>query len=199
MTRGKRLQVLTSAARSARTGISASTLYRFLKQRGLSEKQLLARPAHKKFEAEHSNQIWQSDMLFGPYVQRPGGGRLQAYLHATLDDASRLIPHAQFYTSQGLDACLDCLRQAVAARGLPVRLYMDNAKIYRGQQLARIAASIGILVVHTPPYQPEGRGKIERYFRSSVVDNRRAVVLTRFAGVLVAADAFDSDLRQIRS
>jgi putative transposase len=33
-------------------------------------------------------------------------------------------------------------------------------------QLARIAASIGILIVHTPPYQPEGRGKIERYFRS---------------------------------
>jgi putative transposase len=103
-------------------------------------------------------------MLYGPYVQRSGGGKIQAYLHATLDDASRLIPHAQFYTSQGLDACLDCLRQAIAARGLPVRLYMDNAKIYRGQQLARIAASIGILVVHTPPYQPEGRGKIERYF-----------------------------------
>jgi putative transposase len=146
--------------------ISASTLYRFLKQRGLSEKQLLTPLAHKKFEAEHSNQIWQSDMLFGPYIQRPGGGKIQAYLHATLDDASRLIPHAQFYTSQGLDACLDCLRQAIAARGLPVRLYMDNAKIYRGQQLARIAASIGILVVHTPPYQPQGRGKIERYFRS---------------------------------
>ena len=88
-------------------GVSASTLYRFLKQRGLSEKQLLAPPAHKKFEAEHSNQIWQSDMLFGPYVQRPGGGKIQAYLHATLDDASRLIPHAQFYLSQGLDACLD--------------------------------------------------------------------------------------------
>ena len=62
--------------------ISASTLYRFLKQRGLSERQLLAPPAHKKFEAEHSNQIWQSDMLFGPYVQRPGGGKIQAYLHA---------------------------------------------------------------------------------------------------------------------
>src|SRR6266568_1623056 len=146
--------------------ISASTLYRFLKQHGLSEKQLLAPPAHKKFEAEHSNQIWQSDMLHGPYVQRAGGGKMQAFLHAILDDASRLIPHAQFYASQGLDACLDCLRQAVAARGLPVRLYMDNAKIYRGQQLARIAASIGVLVVHTPPYQPEGRGKIERYFRS---------------------------------
>src|SRR6201981_827536 len=146
--------------------ISAATLYRFLHQRGLTTRQLLAPPAHKKFEAEHSNQIWQSDMLFGPYVQRPGGGKIQAYLHATLDDASLLIPHAQFYLSQGLDACLDCLRQAIAARGLPVRLYMDNAKIYRSPQLARIAASMGMLIVHTPPYQPEGRGKIERFFRS---------------------------------
>ena len=147
-------------------GVSASTLYRFLKQRGLTARQLLAPAPHKKFEAQSSNQIWQADMLFGPYVQRPGGGKMQAFLHAILDDASRLIPHAQFYPNQGLDACLDCLRQAIGARGLPTRLYIDNAKIYRSQQLARIAASLGILVVHTPPYQPEGRGKIERHFRT---------------------------------
>jgi putative transposase len=146
--------------------ISAATLYRFLKQRGLTTRQLLAAPAHKKFEAERSNQIWQSDMLFGPYVQRLGGGRMQAFLYAILDDASRLIPHAQFYAHQGLDAFLDCLRQAVAARGLPTRLYVDNAKVYRSSQLARIAAAIGILITHTPPYQPEGRGKVERWFRS---------------------------------
>jgi putative transposase len=146
--------------------ISAATLYRFLHQRGLTTRQLLVAPAHKKFEAEFSNQLWQSDMLFGPYVQRPGGGRMQAFLYAVLDDASRLIPHAQFYSHQGLDAFLDCLRQAVAARGLPTRLYVDNAKVYHSQQLARIAASIGILITHTPPYQPEGRGKIERFFRT---------------------------------
>jgi transposase InsO family protein len=146
--------------------VSASTLYRFLKQRGLTERQLLAPAARKKFEAEFSNQIWQSDLLFGPYVQRPGGGRMQAFLYAILDDASRLIPHAEFYAQQGLDAFLDCLRQAVAGRGVPVRLYVDNAKVFRSPQLARIAASIGMLVTHTPPYQPEGRGKIERYFRS---------------------------------
>ena len=145
--------------------VSASTLYRFLKQRGLTARQLLAPAAHKKFEAQYSNQIWQSDMLFGPYIQSPGGGKMQVFLHAILDDASRLVPHAQFYPNQGLDAALDCLRQAVAARGLPGRFYVDNAKIYRSQQLARIAASIGILIVHTPPYQPEGRGKIERFFR----------------------------------
>src|SRR5215467_5853508 len=146
--------------------LSASTLYRFLKQHGLSERQLLAPQARKKFEAELANQIWQADMLFGPWVARPGGGRMQVFLHATLDDASRLLPHAQFYTSQGLDACLDCLRHAIAARGIPIRLYMDNAKIYRGQQLARIAASLGTLIIHSRPYQPEGRGKIERFFRT---------------------------------
>jgi putative transposase len=146
--------------------LSASTLYRFLKQRGLSERQLLAPPAHKKFEAELSNQIWQADMLFGPWVRRLSGGRMQAFLHATLDDASRLIPHAQFYDSQGLDASLDCLRHAVAARGVPIRLYIDNAKIYRSPQLARIVASLGTLIIHSRPYQPEGRGKIERCFRT---------------------------------
>jgi len=160
------LRELALSAGQGTAGLSASTLYRFLKQRGLTERQLLAPPAHKKFEAEHANQIWQSDMLYGPYVEPPGGGKRQAFLHAILDDASRLVPHAQFYPDLGLDTFLDCLRQAIAARGLPVRLYVDNAKVFRSPQLARIAASIGILIVHTPPYQPEGRGKIERFFRS---------------------------------
>jgi putative transposase len=150
--------------------ISAATLYRFLRARGLTERQLLldqaAAQSFKKYEALLANQIWQSDMLVGPWVQRPGGGRMQVFLQAALDDASRLVPHAQFYPNQGLDSFLDCLRQAIAARGIPIRLYMDNAKIYRSPQLARIAASIGILIIHTPPYQPEGRGKIERFFRT---------------------------------
>jgi len=162
------LRELALSSEQHQAGLSASTLYRFLRARGLTARQLLLdkATAHKKYEAQFANQIWQSDMLFGPWVQRPGGGKRQVFLQATLDDASRLIPHAQFYPNQGLDSFLDCLRQAIAARGLPTRLYMDNAKIYRSPQLARIAASIGILIVHTPPYQPQGRGKIERYFRS---------------------------------
>jgi hypothetical protein len=38
--------------------------------------------------------------------------------------------------------------------------------MYRSPQLARIAASIGMLIIHSRPYQPEGRGKIERCFRT---------------------------------
>ena len=144
--------------------LSAASLYRFLKKHGLTQKQLLQPAAHKKFEAEFANQIWQSDMMFGPYIPRPSGGKQQAMLYAILDDASRLIPHAQFYADEGLESLLDCMRQAVAARGIPVRLYVDNGKVYRSIQLARIAATLGILIVHTPPYQPEGRGKIERFY-----------------------------------
>jgi putative transposase len=145
--------------------VSSSTLYRFLKQRGLTERQLLAPQAHKKFQAEFSNDVWQSDLLYGPYVHRPGGGKMQAFLHAILDDASRVVPHGEFYPDQGLDSALDCFRQGVGCRGIPIRYYADNAKIYRSPQLARIAASLGVVVIHTPPYQPEGRGKIERFFR----------------------------------
>src|ERR1035437_557296 len=150
--------------------ISPATRYRFLQQRGLSERQLLAPQAHQKFAAELSHQIWQADMLFGPWVRRPSGGRMQALLHATLDDASRLIPQAQFYASQGLHASLDCLRHAVAGvpsgSGVPIRLSIDHAKIYRSPQLARIAAPLGTLIVHSRPYQPEGHGKIEPCFRT---------------------------------
>jgi transposase InsO family protein len=161
------LRELALSSGSDTPPISPASLYRFLKERGLSERELLnPAAARKKFEAEYANQIWQSDMLYGPYVQRPEGGKRQCFLYAIIDDASRLIPHAQFYLSEGLDSLLDCLRQAVKARGIPIRLYVDNGKVFHSQQLARIAASLGILIVHSPPYQPEGRGKIERWFRT---------------------------------
>src|SRR5262245_37453406 len=39
--------------------------------------------------------------------------------------------------------------------------------MYRSPQLARIAASLGTLIIHSRPYQPEGRGKVERFFRTT--------------------------------
>ena len=63
-------------------------------------------------------------------------------LYALLDDASQLIPQAQFYADEGLESLLDCTRQGVCARGIPVRLYVDNGKVYRSAQLARIAAPL---------------------------------------------------------
>ncbi len=160
------LRELALVSEDGTAPLSESSLYRFLKKHGLTKRQLLTKTGYKKFEAEYANQIWQSDLMYGPWVERGGGGKRQSILCAILDDASRLIPRAQFYADQGLANLLDCLCQAIAARGVPVRLCVDNGKIYRSRQLERIGASVGILIVHTPPYQPEGRGKIERFFRT---------------------------------
>ena len=146
------LRELALVSEDGTVPLSESSLYRFLKKNGLTKRQLLTKSGFKKFEAEYANQIWQSDVMYGPYVEREGGGKRQSFLCAVLDDASRLIPHGQFYADQGLESLLDCLRQAIAARGVPVRLYVDNGKIYRSRQLERIGASVGILIVHTPPY-----------------------------------------------
>jgi transposase InsO family protein len=164
------LRELAPANETHPAGLSASTLYRFLHARGLTERQLLLdqATAHKKYEAQFANQIWQSDMLFGPWVGRPGGGKQQVFLQAALDDASRLIPHAQFYPNQGLDAFLDCLRQAIAARGIPTRLYMDNAMIYRSPQLARIAWTPSITGANT------ARSRPRRSCAGSAISNRFA-------------------------
>jgi transposase len=76
--------LLRELAEQNQAGLSASTLYRFLRSRGLTERQLLLdkATAHKKYEPQFANQIWQSDMLFGPWVGRPGGGKRQVFLQA---------------------------------------------------------------------------------------------------------------------
>lgn len=142
-----------------------STAYRILKQEGLSGRQAAAKIDRRRFEAECPNDIWQSDVMHGPAVKHEG--RLhKAYLIAVLDDHSRLLPHAQFYLSERLVSWLDAFRQALLTRGLPRKLYVDNGAAFSSKHLECICASLGIALVHTPPYTPQGRGKIERFFRS---------------------------------
>jgi len=144
--------------------VSRATLYRFFKRQGLMEED---HPPvdRRKFEAELPNDIWQSDALHGPKVLHDKKLR-KSYLFAFLDDMSRLIPHAEFYVQESLEVYLDCLRQALAKRGLPRKLYVDNGPAFRSHHLENITASLGIALIHSKPYQPEGRGKIERFFRT---------------------------------
>jgi putative transposase len=145
--------------------ICPTTVYRFLKSQGLLERGPQPVADRRRFEAECPNDLWQSDMMYGPAVQLEGRQR-KTFLFAFLDDMSRLVPHAQFYLNEGLESYLDCLRQALLRRGLPRRLYVDNGPAFRSQHLAQITASLGVALIHSTPYQPEGRGKVERWFRT---------------------------------
>ena len=146
-------------------GLNPSTVYRFLRRQGLLRPLEATPPDRRRFEAELPNDLWQSDSLHGPMVLE-GGKQRKAFLFAFLDDHSRLIPHAQFYLTERLDSYLDALRQALLKRGLPRKLYVDNGPAFRSQHLAQITASLGIALIHSRPYQPEGRGKCERWFRT---------------------------------
>jgi transposase len=142
--------------------ISLSVLYRFL------NKEKLNRPKvevdRRSFEAPAPNELWQSDVMHGPDVLVDGKMR-KAYLIAILDDHSRLIVHGEFFLTEGLNDFKSCLKSAIEKRGLPHKLYIDNGSCYKALNLEQITALLGVGIVHTPPYTPQGRGKIERWFR----------------------------------
>ncbi len=142
-----------------------STAYRILKREGLSGATPAVKTDRRRFEAEYPNDMWQSDVMHGPHVLVNGKKR-KSYLIAFLDDHSRLLPHAEFYLSERLDSYLDAFRQALLTRGMPRKLYVDNGAAFRSRHLERVCASLGIALIHTPPYVPQGRGKVERFFRT---------------------------------
>ncbi|CAO0823965.1 transposase [Desulfarculales bacterium] len=72
---------------------------------------------------------------------------------------------------------LQALRQALLKRGLSRKLYFDNGPAFRPHHLGEITASLGIALVQSSPYVPQGRGKIEKFFCTA-----RSQLLPRFMG-----------------
>jgi len=172
--------------------LKPSTVYRFLHRHEL----MTPAPApqdRRKFEAEGPNDLWQSDVMHGPRVE-VGGKQKKTYLIAILDDHSRLIAHGEFYLSERLDSYLNAFQQALSKRGLPRKLYVDNGAAFRSRHLEHVAASLGIALIHSRPYKPQGRGKIERFFRTV-----RADFLFGFTGKTLKDlnESFDLWLNQV--
>jgi putative transposase len=147
------------------TELSLSTVYRLFHRHHLMNPLERKPEDRRKFEAELPNDLWQSDSMHGPHVEVDGRMK-KSYLLAFIDDHSRLVPHAQFYLTEGLDSYLNALEQALLKRWLPRKLYLDNGPAFRSKHLEDITASLGIALIHSRPYKPQGRGKIERFFRS---------------------------------
>jgi transposase InsO family protein len=143
---------------------SLSTLYRFLRSRGLDQRRATARKDHRAFAFDLAGDCWQGDVMYGPSLPSKDGQRRKTYLIAILDDATRVIVHAEFYFEQHLRSLKDCLKQAMLKRGVPRRFYFDNGQIFRSRLLLALCARLGIQLIHTRPYQPQGRAKLERWF-----------------------------------
>src|SRR5271166_3219950 len=112
-----------------------------------------------RFEAGRPNELWTGDALHGPKI-----AARKAYLFAFLDDHSRAVMAARWGYFEDSARLAAALRPALAARGVPDAIYVDNGSAFVDAALTRAAARLGIKITHSAPGRPQGRGKIERFF-----------------------------------
>lgn len=144
-----------------------STVHRLLGRRGLMKrhKDDGTSKDRRRFEYDDAGELWMSDVMYGPKLRVEGRLR-QTYLIAFIDDATRLVPHAVFALSESTASYLPALEHAIRRRGIPKRLYVDNGAAFRSHHLALVCAKLGIALIHATPRSPQGKGKMERWFRT---------------------------------
>jgi len=140
---------------------SARTINRHLAAAGLPWKGGQIGRALGRFEAEFRNELWTGDALHGPLID----GR-RTFLFCFIDDHSRLLAGYRWAVREDVLNASRALRAGLAARGLPKAIYVDNGSPFVSGQLLRACAVLGIRLIHSRPGRPEGRGKIERVFRT---------------------------------
>ena len=144
--------------------VSLPTILRFIKNNHLKARDIVPEE-RKAFEMEYANDCWQADSSAGPIITVDGHKR-KTWLISFIDDASRLIPHAEFFFEDNGVNMQAAFKKALAKHGIPARLYVDNGSSYKNLQLSMICASLGITLIHTTPYSPTKKGKVERMFRT---------------------------------
>lgn len=148
--------------------LKIKTLARVFKEKKLTRKDLKNAEEPKgltRFGYRHINELWMSDVMHGIPLPDPRDHRRRkmTYLISVIDDASRLIPHGEFYFDEKLPRLENTLKKAVAKRGIPIRLFTDNGAIFHAKQFELITAELGIRIIYGTPGHAPGHGKIERW------------------------------------
>src|SRR6266699_1580193 len=139
-----------------------TTIRRMFRRTGLTALTPAAdAPAFGRWEAARPNEIWTGDAMHAIRLQ----GR-KTYLFAFIDDHSRAVMAARFGFAEDTIRLAAALRPALASRGIPAHAYVDNGSAFVDAWLLRACAKLGIKLVHSQPRRPEGKGKIERFFRT---------------------------------
>lgn len=164
----KLLQAEAVARGEEPPAVEEATLAHHLRARGATRKRMKQDGrVYPRFEHAHRNDVWQGDMTGAMWLPNPLDPKTprQCFLHAVIDDHTRYVPHAEFYFRQNLTCLLDGFRKAVHGGGAPSTFFVDNGSAYQHHQLQRMAARLSIQVVFATPYHPQGKGKVERFFR----------------------------------
>ncbi len=162
------LRTLEADGRLEKGQVSATTVRRLLAEAGLDKVGLREDSGAKtrlRWQAERPMALWHGDVCHGPTLQVHGKGR-PLRIHALLDDASRYVVALEAQHTEREVDMLGVLVRALRRHGKPDALYLDNGSTYRGETLATACARLGVSLLHARPYDPQARGKMERFWRT---------------------------------
>ena len=162
------LRSLEADGRLDRGAVSAQTIRRFYRDHGLDRIGMRDGNSPRvrlRWQAERPGALWHGDVMHGRDIVI-GGKRKTVRVHALLDDASRYIVGLEALHTEREEDMLRVFVRALRANGCPEALFLDNGSTYRGEVLRVACARLGITLVHARPYDPEARGKMERFWRT---------------------------------
>lgn len=152
--------------------VSDRTIYRFLMENNLSQKQRYrklneyGRERYHKFQADYSLQLVQGDARDGIWLKCPDGKTRKTYLFGWVDDYSRKILSAKYYFDEKLPRMEDSFKDMILRWGIPEKCYLDNGSVYIARQFASTLSDLEIKKIHHKPYQAFCKGKIEAVMKT---------------------------------
>jgi transposase InsO family protein len=161
------LRTLEAEGRIAVGAVAASAVRRLLASCGL-DRRTLARSGkreRRRWETDRPGRLWHADVCHGAPLML-GDRKVPLRIHGMLDDASRFIPVLSARSAEREVDMLEVFLQALREHGKPDGIYLDNGSTYRGEALATACGRLGIALVHAQPYDPQARGKMERFWRT---------------------------------
>lgn len=149
--------------------ISSSALSRFIRGNDLTRKERLRQQNpedRRRFAFDNPLECVQADAMHGFLIPDGTGKKRKAILLAFIDDCTRRILYGRFHFSEKSLHFEDGICHILKAHGKIGKLYTDNGATFVSNQTKRITTVLGIYLIHSRPYKPQGRGKIERFFRT---------------------------------
>jgi hypothetical protein len=135
---------------------------RRLSEGALAARDRLEQREVRSYEVEHVLQLMHLDFHHGSRkVLTRAGDYVKPLLVGFVDDRSRYLCHAQWYTSEGTEELVHGLSQALQKVGLPRSLMTDRGSAMISGEFTAGLHHLGILHLPTLPYSPHVNGKQE--------------------------------------
>lgn len=96
--------------------------------------------------------------MYGPAIKQTDGSWKKTFLIAFIDDASRVVTHAQFFYRDNAQNMIEAFRTALFKRGKPERLYFDNGANYRSKEILQACVRLNIHLSHAPVRDGAAKG-----------------------------------------